>query len=200
MRQVATQMYVKELLDGVYEMRDGWEPNVLYCSRGEVSRCNIIGTFIRSGSEVLLDDGTGKVSLRSYEEVVGLDTSSGTLVQVIARPRAYQGSVFLVAELIKPVDTAWAAVRKASLGEVLSFDSSSVSVKTVAPVVEASSEEQNNAERIVDIISGLDDGGGASIEEVLSASKLGELGEEIINQLLLDGEIFEIKPGVLKVL
>lgn len=199
MRQVAKPIYVKELLDGSYENKEGWDPNILHCARGKVSRCNVIGTLIRSNAQYTLDDGTGQISLRAYDDIPGLDVESGTLVQVIARPREYQDSIFLVAEIIKPIGSEWAAVRKAVLGPVQDFDK-----KQVVPAKKTETQEddsqQNNAEKIIDIISRLDTGDGAAIEDVITNANMGELGEEIVNQLLLDGEIFEIKPGIVKVL
>jgi RPA family protein len=199
MRQVATKIYVKELLDGQYEQKEGWDPNILHCARGKVTRCNIIGTLLRTDAQYTLDDGTGQIGLRAYDEIPGLQTEDGTVVQVIARPREYQDTVFLVAEIIKPIDTQWAAVRKAQLGSPQEFDSSHLPKKKVEEEKEEP-EKSNNAEKIIDIISQLDDGSGASIEEVISKANMGELAEDIVNQLLLDGEIFEIKPGILKVL
>jgi RPA family protein len=202
MRQVATHMYVKEVLDGVYEQKDGWDPNILHCARGKISRCNIIGTLLYENNQYSLDDGTAQISLRSYDDIPGLNESGGKLVQVIARPRSYQGSLFLVAEIVREVSADWALVRKAELQGVKSFDASSVSVSAKESDDSSQKEEgiSNNAEKIIGIIARMDSGEGALIEEVISESSLGELGEQIINQLLLDGEIFEIKPGVIKVL
>ena len=54
-------------------------------------------------------------------------------------------------------------------------------------------------ERIYSLIRQLDDGKGADVEEVLQTSQIKE-GEEIIKQLILEGEVFELFPGRLKVL
>lgn len=200
MRQVATKIYVKELLDGAYEQKDGWDPNILHCARGDVSRCNIIGTLLRTDAQYTLDDGTGQIGLRAYDDIPGLDTPDGTVVQVIARPREYQDKIFLVAEIIKPIHSQWAAVRKAQLGSVQEFDSSGFKPVQEESETQENVVETNNAEKVVEIISRLDDGDGAAIDEVIAQANMGELAEDIVNQLLLDGEIFEIKPGILKVL
>ena len=198
MRQVAVHVYVKELLDGSYEEREGWEPNMLHCARGAVSRVNILGVLLREAGQLVLDDGSGQVVVRYFDEIPGLDAPTGSVVQVVGRPRVYQDSLYLSAEIIKPVDPAWAQVRKASLGSVRSFDASSVPTKPSEereePVVD------NKAEHVVSVIAGLDSGEGAFVEEVVEESGLGSVAEQIIDQLLLDGEIFEIKPGVVKVL
>ena len=106
MRQVATHIYVKEVLDGQYEEREGWDPNLLHCARGAVSRVNILGALIRQSGQLVLDDGTGQLNLRAFDEVPGLQTPDGTVVQVIGRPREYQGTYYLVVEIIKPIDPA----------------------------------------------------------------------------------------------
>lgn len=200
MRQVAVQVYVKELLDGVYEEREGWEPNVLLCARGSVSRVNVLGVLLRESGRMVLDDGSGQVGVRVFDEVPGLDTPSGSVVQVIGRPRVYNDSLYLVAEIIKPLERVWAQVRKARLGSVQSFSKPVPVEQEVASKEVASKEVDNKAEHVVSVISGLDDGEGAFVEEVIEESGLGSVAEQILNQLLLDGEVFEIKPGVVKVL
>lgn len=189
-RQVAVKLFVSELLSGRYEQKEGWEPNILHCARGEVSRVNILGTLVRVGSDVSLDDGTGRILLRSYEEYPGSSISDGSVVQVIGRPREYAGSLFVVPEIVSSVDVMWAQVRKVELGSVLAQP------EPVLEPVELVSESDNLAEKIVDVISELDDGSGVLIDDVLERINR----EDVISQLLLDGEIFEIKPGVLKVL
>lgn len=200
MRQVAVHVYVKELLDGVYEEREGWEPNILCCARGEISRVNVLGVLLREAGRMVLDDGSGQVSLRSFDEVPGLESPSGSVVQVVGRPREYQGSLYVIAEIIKPLDPAWAQVRKAELGSVQEFSKPQSSSSAPEKSQPAPAIVDNKAEHLISVISGLDSGDGAFVDEVLEAANLGDVGEQILNQLLLDGEVFEIKPGVVKVL
>ena len=49
------------------------------------------------------------------------------------------------------------------------------------------------------MIKKLDEGDGVLIDDVIKSSKIGD-AEEIINRLLENGDIFEIKPGKLKIL
>ena len=53
--------------------------------------------------------------------------------------------------------------------------------------------------RIFDLIKEIDMGEGADTQEVITKSDIDE-AEDIINRLLEQGEVFEIKPGKLKVL
>lgn len=69
--------------------------------------------------------------------------------------------------------------------------------------VELKAEEvsglQNPADQIINTIRRLDQGEGADTDEVLTAAEIKD-GEAIINNLLKEGEIFEISNGKVKVL
>jgi hypothetical protein len=56
-----------------------------------------------------------------------------------------------------------------------------------------------NAEKIINIIEELDSNNGASMDEVISKSKIVD-AEKLIKNLMEEGEIFQIKPGKLKVM
>lgn len=197
MRQVARHVWVAEVLSGQYEEKKGWEPNVLHTGRGPVSRVNIIGSLVSHDGQTVLDDGTGQVSLRAFEDIPGLSVAKvGLMVLVVGRPRKYGDQVYVIPEIIREVDAAWAAHRKESLGGVKEF--SAPAQTEPAPPAPAGSD--NAAERLIEIISGLDSGEGAEVDVVVEQSGLGERAEKILHQLLLDGDIFEIRPGVVKVL
>ena len=59
--------------------------------------------------------------------------------------------------------------------------------------------DENPVEKIYGLIKNLDKGNGVAIEDVITDSKI-ENAEEIIDMLIMEGEVFEIKPGILKVL
>ncbi len=189
MRQVAVHVWVKEILEGWYEEKEGWEPNILHTGRGDLTRCNVMGVVF---DQAVLDDGTGSITIRSFDEKISLSAYNNSFVQIIGRPREYNGSLFLSVELIKQVNPLWGAVRKKELGAVMP--------PVQKPVVKNNviSESDNKAEKIISIVSGLDEGDGVFIDDVINNSGLGKEAERIIEQLLLDGELFEIRPGVLK--
>ena len=55
------------------------------------------------------------------------------------------------------------------------------------------------AEKLLSVIKKLDEGTGADVENVISTYKDGNC-EELIKTLLLQGDVFEVKPGRLKIL
>ena len=60
-------------------------------------------------------------------------------------------------------------------------------------------DSKNPIQIIYNLIKSLDKGDGADIEDVIKESKINNC-EDIINNLLREGEIFEIKKGKLKIL
>ncbi len=66
---------------------------------------------------------------------------------------------------------------------------------------ETPGQESKTFDTILNTIKQLDDGNGADIENIISSSGLSEHEvENVVNNLLVDGEAFEIKPGRLKLL
>lgn len=194
-RHVSRKLWIKEILQGQVHAGTDVEPNTLVTVRGPANRVNILGVVVRVEelpvSTLFVDDGTGTITVRSFD--YKLPHQVGMLVQIIGRPRKYQGDIYVTAEAVAVVDRGWAAFRKQELGPVQELQTREI--EEVAPV----NEEQNKAERIIMVIRQLDTGDGAPIEQVVVMSKIPE-AEEIIEQLLLHGDIFELRPGKVKVL
>ena len=77
-----------------------------------------------------------------------------------------------------------------------------IASKSIEPQVQETPAPKNNPfDIIIATITKLDTGDGADIDEVISSSGIDESqAENIINNLLMDGEAFEIRPGRLKLL
>jgi hypothetical protein len=207
-RQTAFKVRISSLLRGSYVKEEGWQPNYVDTGSLKVSRANIIGIVIAvveesSFKNVLIDDGSGRISLRLFENnqvTVGL----GDIVLVVGRPREFGGERYVVPEILKKVDQKWFEVRKLELKaepavEPLeeAHDSVSEEVKEATP-----QEEEviaNPVDSLISIIKRIDSGDGALFDDIARDSKLTNC-EEYINRLLELGEIFEVKPGRFKVL
>lgn len=154
----------------------------------------------------------------------------GDVVFVIGRPRQYNNQIYIMPEIVKKVQNKlWIEVRKLEIeketgkieeaspakstqqeahkqnavkteqvgGEEVIEESVAVEekVKNKEPKQGADSPQQ----KIYSMIKELDKGGGAGFEEILEKSGLAD-AENIISQLLMEGEIFELGKGKLKVL
>ncbi len=196
-RQTAYIVQIKDILTGKFVKEEGWNPNYVIVGNTHVSRVNIIGIIISvnndaSAQTMQLDDGTGKITLRNFEKKY--DINVGEIVLCVGRVRQYNNETYLTPEIInKKVNKAWNLVwKKLAIHQT----ESSVVNKVVKEEVEETEEPISDSENVLSKIKELDDGNGAPYEEILAA--VGD--EKIISHLLLQGEIFEIKPGRLKVL
>ncbi len=201
-RQTAIKVSIKSLIEGEYVQREGWNPNFIRTIYGEVSRANIMGVITQELDDgYLLDDGSGQIKMKTFEEKVVLDV--GTPVQVIGRPRVYAGELFLNYELVKEIRPSWFEFRKEELKNVEPIIETSQN-----RIIEAEGEEvhvkttENVFSKVIDAIRKFDkenNNQGADVDAVLAEIKNSE-AEHVVNNLLEEGEIFEIKPGRVKVL
>ena len=240
-RQTAMKIAVIDLLLGGYvKAAEEFAPNyILTRAHEKVSRVNIMGVILNvdittpQQQTFTLDDGTGTITARTFESVDRINgLHVGDIVQVIGRPRAFQGSVYLIPEIVTPViDTRFVTLRKLELqrlqqerakkgltgkGEYLE-EATTINPAEPTPlkVVEETltveeevigddstekrePEEKNSFETLIELIKKHDSGDGADVENVLAEFK-GD-GEKLVKVLLEEGEIFEIRPGKIKVL
>ena len=86
-RQIAVKLRISEIKEGDYVMEEGWKPNYLLTKKGEkVSRVNLMGVVLdkeESGSmfNLVLDDGSGKIIVRSFEEIKNLTKNALRLIK-----------------------------------------------------------------------------------------------------------------------
>ncbi|MBI4439811.1 hypothetical protein HY638_02465 [Candidatus Woesearchaeota archaeon] len=180
--QVASAKYVKE--------EDQWAPSYLLISNSKVSRANIMGIVVAvEGNSIIIDDGTGRITVRNFDSSFVFGCEVGDSVAVIGRPRDFNGERYIAPEIVSKVDRKWLEVRKLEIPPAMEETE-----EIVSEVI-----EDDPAAKICQLIRSLDRGDGVEVERVLSESNI-ESCEKIISNLLKEGELFEIKPGRVKVL
>lgn len=213
-RQTAMKVWIQHLTNGEYVENPGWEPNYVLYGELKIFRANILGIVVqKSGSKVLhydylvLDDGTGKIMIRAFENRELLkDFQIGDLVNIIGKPREYGNDVYLIPEIARHVtDALWIEVRRKELEKLpltraLPAESVQRSVTEEASTVETEEEEiVTPRDKFLAIIRELDQGDGVDVEALLSATRETQ-PEKLLQNLLLHGDVFEIKPGRIKLL
>ncbi len=231
-RFVAVKCTLGKINAGTFIQEDEQSSNYVQMSGGErIFRVNVMGIIVNKEkrgniTNLLLDDGTGKIILRSFEENKNVqELEIGNTVMVVGRVRIYNLEKYLSAEIIKKVNPIWIKVRRLelkeefNLAEANSKNQSSVLVKTkpiltMAPATlteevpeEIIEEEvrgvqanvQLPTQKILLLIKELDIGNGVPIEEIISKSPLNET-ERLLEQMLQKGDIFQNLPGKVKVL
>ena len=193
-RQVAFKVKINEILNGEYKKEDGWQPNYLITEYGKISRVNVIAVLVSKNEDeksFMLDDGSGKIAMRTFENK-NFDVDVGDIVLAIGRPREWNFQKYIMPEIIKRMkDKRWVEVRKLELEERKKIKKSYIEVKEEVVL--------SPYQKILDLINMLDSGEGADFQDVLIKSKIND-GEKILNNLLEQGEVFEVRPGKLKIL
>jgi len=207
-----------------------WSPNYIEINGKHISRVNLIGAIVLKPVEqglnhqsIILDDGTGKIPIRTFEDTGIFEGNDiGDVVLVIGRPREFGSEKYIVPEILKKLsDHEWIKVRQAELESKdkneeikekpikeknMLYQEKAIEKKVEiieeaigAPKKGGTKEENNPTDKIFNLIKNIDSGNGADTEEVVSKAQIKD-AEQIIKRLLEEGEVFEVRPGKLKVL
>lgn len=203
-RPPARKVWIREINAGTYVAAEGWNPNVLRINNEDVARVNIMGAIVsKATTEIFnydfftIDDGSGRITVRSFENKnLSKNLELGTVVMVIGRPREYGGEVYIGPEIVKKIDdTAWVELRK------LELEIRPAPATIFPPEIKAEDitveKVSNPQERVMGYIKQHDGGEGVGVEEIIGKYKD---AQAIIEQLQLQGDIFEVRPGRVKVL
>lgn len=164
-------IWITELLSGSFEQQPDMPAQVILADGTALERLRIHGIVV-STNDLVIDDGTGSILVRSFETTTPV--SIGDPVLVIGKPRVYNGQQYVLGEIVKKIDPKWIELRKKT---------------TLAPIT----QQQD----VLSIVRQLDSGDGADYNAVLA--QIGNNEEKIVH-LLAVGELFETRPGKLKVL
>lgn len=212
-RLPAVKVLISDIINGQYIKEEGWTPNYIMTPKNKkVSRINIIGVVISketfpSYENMIIDDGSSSIAVRNFENIPKFgDLKVGEIVLVIGRPRLYGAELYVIPEILKKQESIkWVELRRAELGFKNDNKKSVENNKSMINQKKDNAEksEQLNfmtdSEKIISIIRSIDKGDGASFDDILRMYKKSN-GELIIAELMQLGEIFEIKPGKIKVL
>lgn len=210
-RQTAKITSISELISGQYVKKEGWEPNFVLTKNNEkISRANIVAIVVTipdNADSIFVDDGSGKIEIRSFENTeLFKDITIGDIILIIGRPRDFNNQIYINGEIINKINNkGWIEFRKK---EIMLKNIRAPEIKQNPPQnietlsqeqekVEEETKEMDEIEEIMLKIKELDDGHGCDVQEL---TKQFANAEEIIEQLLMKGEIFENTPGKVKVL
>lgn len=206
-RQTAKIASISEITGGKYFRKEGWEPNYVLTNKNEkISRVNLIAiavTIPDNGDSIFVDDGTGKIEIRSFENnQMFSDITIGDIILITGRPREFNNALYINGEIIKKISNkGWIEYRKKEIIlkniRMPTIEQEDEVLNKREEKVEESKPALDEFEEIMLKIKELDSGEGCEIQEIAA---IYPNGEEIIEQLLLKGEIFEISPGKVKVL
>jgi RPA family protein len=200
-RETAIICTVTDLLNGSFVRTEGWSPSYFTTDLGDISRVNLVGVIVSKelAGGVLLDDGGGRILLRSFEGDVFGSVDTGDLVIVIGRPRVYNEQKYVLPEIIRKIDPKWGSYRQIQLEILRKKVRITPEKKENRVLIKEDVQPVNYFQKIMEFIRDLDVGAGADIDEVTKRSEAPN-ADTLIRKLIEEGEIFEIKPGKLKIL
>jgi len=206
-RQIAYRARIKDLLEGKYIRNEGWQPNYVITSNNlKISRTNIIGIVISVDEDpnyksFIIDDSTGKISIRIFENTPTLEgIEIGDILLLIGKPRGYGSEIYIIPEIIKKLaDQKWLQLRNIELKTQEKHIIKKQDITEEKYQEKTEKDSKDIAQNICAAIRQLDKGDGASFNDVLEIVDNKDT-DKIIDSLIKQGEIFEVRAGKLMIL
>ena len=114
----AEKVSVQELEAGEYIEEKEQNPDyILVNENKKIFRINVVATVVHkelrgSVTSILMDDGTGKIIVRIFEEnKTAMNSEVGDVVQIIGRMRTFNREKYIFPEIIKRINPSWLKVR-----------------------------------------------------------------------------------------
>jgi len=206
-RNTAYKIWISDLISGNYVKGEAqFDSGYVNIKGKNVSRVNLICSVVdkfsgENYSALTLDDGSGIVPLKAWNENVNLflDLDVGDLVLVVGKVKQYNNSIYITPEVVKKIDNPlWLKLRKIELvkeyGESARVEISNFKNKVEVERVVVENVVEGSREKVLRLIESLDSGEGAELAEVVEKSGLNE-ANTVIQELVQDGEIFELHKG-----
>jgi len=194
-RNVAYKLRIGDILKGRPMVSEG---KFLFLELGDkkVVRVNVLANcidkFVQDGEKkyatLTVDDASGQFKLKAFGEDVEMfrDIVQGDTLQIVGNVREWNGELYVIAEIVKKVDSRWLLVRKLEIQNA----------RKDIPV--GSSGLKGN---IMDKIKAAEVDGGVDVESLIMDI---EASPDVINgevkKLLEEGLIYEPRPGRLRYL
>lgn len=199
-RQVAHKVNVSGILNAGFA-KDEVSAGYIKLGDVNVSRVNVLATVVHKSegayANAVVDDGTGKISLRTFDNSgIFSKADVGDFVLIIGRIREFNNEKYIIPEILKKINIEWVNVRKLELK-----NSGLVEENAENKISDVHADEKAAGidGEVYLLIKRLDSGEGVPVDELIKSSN-NTKAEAIINKLMESGDIFEIKPGRLKVL
>ncbi|MBS3149587.1 hypothetical protein J4455_02725 [Candidatus Woesearchaeota archaeon] len=222
-RLIAYKVWINDILNSeVYKDDSEFPISYIQVDDKKISKVNIIANVVekflsedKNFASITLDDGSGAIRVKTWkEDTMKIENFNvGDIINIIGKPRTYNEESYIIPEVIKKIeDPNFEIVRKLELLKLygklklngIKMEAKEIKENKVDDYVEeivVNESSENSRQLIIKLIERLDDGNGANINLVISNSNIEkENVYSIINELLTEGEIFEIKEGFVKLL
>jgi len=159
---------------------------------------------------ITIDDGSFSIRLKAWREDTKLlqNVNQGDLVLVIGKMKQFNEELYIIPEIVKLIDDPnIELIRKlellGELGKPIKLQSNEVNEINLDKEYEEPIKDNSfsiSRQKVLDLIESLSTEQGVKIDEIIEKSGLGEEAEQILNDLLKEGEIYQPRPQYLKLL
>lgn len=219
-RQVAYKIRIGDLLNG-NAIYNGDKFSCLEVKEKKIARVNVVCNVVdkysnpeKNYSSLTIDDGTGQLKIKAFSDASILlqNLEIGDTIKVIGYLRIYNNELYISPEIALRSDPKWAYVRKLELikefGEFKNeFEPKYEPTRQNEPQEEIQ-EEVIEREKVYDVDENpktqilkkiKENKEGVDIEQLIMALKfpVNQINE-IVSNLISEGEIYESRPGFLR--
>lgn len=213
-RLVAAKIAIQELLEGTYVQEQDLRPNyLLTLDNRKIYRLNVMATVVRkelrgNTFNLYVDDGTGNIVVRFFETGDAVNTPNvGDTVFIVGKMRTFAQEKYISPEIVKKISPLWLKVRSLELARLHPAPEIQEEVVAVRPKdqetvhhgIAEEHEELLPRQKIIQLIQKSDRGEGVAIEDVLEQSPF-ENTNIILEKMIAAGEIFQLRPGRVRIL
>ena len=122
-RLVALKVKIAEIMSGRWTQREGFNANYLLTRTGKrLSRVRSLSTVVakfisqdKKFSSITLDDGTETIRAKAFNSFIFDSIKIGDIIDVIGKLRQYNDELYIVPEIVMPVDVNWETLRELEL-------------------------------------------------------------------------------------
>lgn len=154
-RAVAIKIPILQLLQGTYIQEKEQNPNYLLTTDNQkIYRLNILGIIINKEqvgtiTNLILDDGTENIIIRSFEENKNiLNSVVGDIIQVIGKIRIFNEEKYISPEIVKKVNPLWLKIRSIEMEKLYHYEKSRSEQEITKNELK---EKKDNTEKIAKI-------------------------------------------------
>lgn len=212
-RNTAHKLWISQIFSGKYISTE--DHSYLDLNEQQITKVNIIGniTFVNSSesyASALLDDGSGVIRLKAWQQSTQLLSSLnlGDITIVIGKVREYNGERYIAPDTVKVLDDPnWLLVRQLELLREQPISHKGDAEKPAlfheeriedSPLFRLTPVLRNKILEFIDAKS-ISDGSG--IDDIATGLSIGKKeAEAAVFELIKEGEVYEYKPGRLKLL
>ena len=202
-RNIAYRLWISDINNSNYVKSLGeFEPNYIEFRDKKISRVNIIAIVINkyetgNYSSILVEDGSSQISVKSWNEDKKIVDKAGIGDVIIIVGKIRQNTLgagfYIQPEIIRKVDERWMLARRNELekeyGKPNRQDIEEIGENPLIEEVIVSEKSLRN--KILNVIEDSSNDDGASKQEILQSTN-SPMTFEAINELLKEGEIFEV--------